>query len=145
MEKDSFETDDPPTAEVEFGREFVRWARRELKRSERYLSFVSLVTFEVVPVGYEWDEGLKKRVTEVAERGVRETDLVGISDAFRVALLLVETPRQGAQRAAERIAGQLLEYCFKEKGRSKLDIRIHSFPEDPQGKENFLAALEKLR
>ena len=145
MEKDSFDTEEPPTAEVGSGPDFVRWAERELKRSERYPSFVSLVTFEVVPVGYEWDEGLKRRVAEVAERSVRETDLVGISDAFRVAVLLVETPRRGALKASERIAGQLLEYCLKEKGKSKLDIKIHSFPEDPQGKENFLAALEKLR
>ncbi len=145
VERDSFDTEEPPTAEVGSGPDFARWAQRELKRSERYLSFVSLVTFEIVPVGYWWDEELKRRVAEVAERSVRETDLVGISDAFRVAVLLVETPRQGALRASERLAGQLWEHCLKEKGKSKLEVKIHSFPEDPQGKEDFLAALEKLR
>ncbi len=145
MDKDLFDTDEPPTAEVGSGPDFVRWAERELKRSERYLSFLSLVTFEIVPVGYGWSEELKQRVAEVAERTVRETDFVGISDAYRVAVLLVETSRQGALRASERIAGQLWEYCLKEKGKSKLEVKIHSFPEDPQGKENFLVALEKLR
>lgn len=124
---------------------FVSRAEQELKRAERYLSFVSLVLFEVVPVGYNWDEELKKRVVEVARSSVRETDLVGVSNTHRVAVLLVETPRRGAERASERLAGQLLDFCLKEKGKSKLVMHIHSFPEDPQGKENFLSALEKLR
>lgn len=123
----------------------VARAEEELKRAERYLSFVSLVTFEVVPVGYDWDENLRSRVVEVAEKSVRETDIVGTGNAHRVAILLVETPRRGAERAADRIAGQLMEACLKEKGKSRLEIKIHSFPEDPQGKENFLSALEKLR
>lgn len=124
---------------------FVARAEQELKRAERYLSFVSLVTFEVVPIGYGWDEELKKKVADVAGHSVRETDLVGVSDTHRVAVLLVETPRRGAERAAERIAGQLLEVCLKEKGTRNLEIIIHAFPEDPQGKENFLSALKKLR
>jgi hypothetical protein len=145
IDKISFDTEDEPVAEVDSGPLFAARAEQELKRAERYLSFVSLVIFSVIPVGYGWDEELKKRVAEVAGRSVRETDLVGVSDAYRVALLLVETPRRGAERASERIAGQLWDFCLKEKGKSKLEIKIHSFPEDPQGKENFLSALEKLR
>ncbi len=132
-------------AEADSGPYFAARAKQELKRAERYLSFVSLVIFNVVPVGYGWDEELKKKVAEVAGRSVRETDLVGVSDAYRVALLLVETPRRGAEKASERIAGQLMDFCLKEKGKSKLEIKIHAFPEDPQGKENFLSALEKLQ
>ncbi len=124
---------------------FVWRAEQELKRAERYSSFVSLVTFECVPVSHNWDEGLKKKVAEVLERSVRETDIVGISDFSRLALLLVETPRHGAERAAERIATQLLEICLKEKGKSKLEIKILTFPEDPQGKESFLSTIEKMR
>ncbi|MCI0329514.1 MAG: hypothetical protein L0196_00970 [candidate division Zixibacteria bacterium] len=139
------DTVEPPTADFGGGTYFVRRAEKELKRAERYLSFLSLVTFEIVPVGYGWDEELKKKVVEVAEHSVRDTDLVGVSDAYRVAVLLVETPRRGAERAADRLAGQLLDFCLKEKGKSKLEIKIHSFPEDPQGKENFLSALKKLR
>ena len=107
---------------MDSGPYFVARAEQELKRAERYLSFISLVTFEVVPVGYGWDEELKRRVADVAGRSVRETDLVGVSDAYRVAVLLVETPRRGAEQASERIAGQLLDYCLKEKGKSKLCI-----------------------
>jgi GGDEF domain-containing protein len=144
-DKNSFDTEEEPVAEADSGPYFAARAEQELKRAERYLSFVSLVTFEVVPVGYGWDEELKKKVAEVAGRSVRETDLVGVSDAYRVAVLLVETPRRGAEQASERIAGQLLDYCLKEKGKSKLVINIHAFPEDAQGKEDFLSALEKLR
>ena len=144
-DKSSYDMEDEPEPEVGSGPYFAARAKQELKRAERYLSFVSLVIFNVVPVCYGWDEELKKRVAEVAGRSVRETDLVGITDAYRVALLLVETPRRGALRASERIAGQLLDFCLKEKGKSKLEIKIHSFPEDPQGKENFLSALDKLR
>ncbi|MGH8005318.1 MAG: hypothetical protein ACRECJ_11410 [Limisphaerales bacterium] len=144
-DNDSFDTEDEPVALVDSGSHFAARAEQELKRAERYLSFVSLVIFNVVPVGYGWDEELKKKVAEVAGRSVRETDLVGVADAYRVAVLLVETPRQGALRASERIAGQLWDFCLKEKGKSKLEVKIHAFPEDPQGKENFLSALEKLR
>ena len=145
IDKDSFNAEGEPVADVDSGPHFAARAEQELKRAERYLSFVSLVIFNVIPVGYGWDEELKKKVAEVAGRSVRETDLVGVSDAYRVALLLVETPRRGAERASERIAAQLFDFCLKEKGKSKLEVRIHSFPEDPQGKENFLSALEKLR
>ncbi len=145
VDKSSLDTEELPMTKFGGGPYFARRAETELKRAERYLSFLSLVTFEIVPVGFTWDEKLKMKVIEVAERSVRETDLVGTSDAYRVAVLLVETPRRGAERAAERIASQLLDFCLKEKGESKLEIKIHSFPEDPQGKENFLSALEKLR
>ncbi|MCI0596691.1 MAG: hypothetical protein L0Z48_09165 [candidate division Zixibacteria bacterium] len=145
IDKNLSETEEPPGEAMDGDYSFVSRAEQELKRAERYLSFVSLVIFNVVPVGYGWDEELKRKVAEVAGRSVRETDLVGVSDAYRVALLLVETPRRGAERASERIAGQLWDFCLKEKGKSKLEINIHSFPEDPQGKENFLSALEKLR
>lgn len=124
---------------------FVWRVEQELKRAERYSSFVSLVTFECIPVSHSWDEGLKEKVTEVLASSVRETDIVGVSDACRMALLLVETPRRGAERAAERVAAQLIDICLKEKGKSKLEIKILSFPEDPQGRENFLAAVESLR
>jgi hypothetical protein len=144
-EKDSFDTEEGPVAQAESGSNFAARAEQELKRAERYLSFVSLVLFEVVPVGYNWDEELKKRVVEVARSSVRETDLVGVSNTHRVAVLLVETPRRGALRASERLSAQLLDFCLKEKGKSRLVTNIHSFPEDPQGKENFLSALDKLR
>jgi GGDEF domain-containing protein len=130
---------------MDSGPYFVARAEQELKRAERYLSFISLITLECTPVGPVWDEALKQKALEVVKRSVRETDIIGVSDAQRLAVLLVETPRRGALRAAERIAGQLLEFCLKEKGKSKLEIKIHAFPEDPQGKENFLLALEKLR
>ena len=145
IESNPSETEEPPGKSVDDGFSFVARAEQELKRAERYLSFVSLVLFEVVPVGYNWDEELKKRVVEVARSSVRETDLVGVSNTHRVAVLLVETPRRGAERASERLSAQLLDFCLKEKGKSRLVTNIHSFPEDPQGKENFLSALEKLR
>ncbi len=145
IDKSFFDSEEQPEAEVGSGAYFAWQAERELKRAERYPSFVSIITFEIIPVGYDWDDELKKKVAEVVELAVRETDVVGIPEAFRLAVLLVETPRRGAERAADRIAGQLLEFCIREKGKSKLEIKIHSFPEDPQGKENFLAAIEKLR
>lgn len=145
-EKEFFETEAEPAAEVGSGLYFAWRAEKELKRAERYLSFVSLITFECIPTTASgWDEELKKKAAEVVERCIRETDILGISNANRLAVLLVETPRRGAERAADRIAAQLLELCLKEKGKSKLEIKVHSFPEDPQGKENFLLALEKLR
>jgi GGDEF domain-containing protein len=145
IDRSSFDHDEQPGGELGNGAYFARQAERELRRAERYPSFVSLIAFEIIPVGYSWDDELKKKVAEVVKLSLRETDVVGVSNAFRLGVLLVETPRRGAERAAERIAGQLLEFCMKEKGKSKLEMRIHSFPEDPQGKENFLSAIEKLR
>ncbi len=145
LEKNYFDLQAEPAAEVGSSSYFVWRAEKELKRAERYLSFVSLITFECVPINEIGNEKLKEKAGEVVERCVRETDLVGISDSNGIAVLLVETPRRGAEKAAERIATQLTELCLKEKGKNKLVIKVHSFPEDPQGKENFLAALEKLR
>ncbi len=141
----SFTGAEPEQPEVGTAAYFVWRAEQELKRAERYSSFVSLITFECIPVNHHWDEGLKKEVTDVLARSVRETDIVGVSDSSRLALLLVETPRRGAERAAERIAAQLIDICLKEKGKSKLEMKVLTFPEDPQGKESFLSAIEKLR
>ena len=145
LEKNFFDLQAEPVAAIGSSSYFVWRAEKELKRAERYLSFVSLITFECVPVNGIWNEKLKVKAGEIVESCIRETDLVGISDSNGIAVLLMETPCRGAEKAAERIAAQLTELCLKEKGKNELGIKVHSFPEDPQGKENFLSALEKLR
>ena len=133
------------TSEVGARPPFVCRVEKELKRAERYLSFISLVVFELGSNKHVWDEEFKKKITKTVERSIRETDIVGVSDTHRLAVLLVETPRFGAERTAERLAVQLAELDPAGKNRGELVVRIHSFPEDPEGKEEFVSTLEQLR
>ena len=132
--------------------DFALVVRRELKRSERYCSFVSMLTITLEGL----DERLEKkfpadldtasrfvaRLTEAIRSTVRSTDIVSSLDRNRIGLLLVETPRDGASVLANRLRRRLTRFLNQTgelTSALKIRIRIGSFPgEDNRKIERML-------
>jgi len=140
--------------------QFQDWANRELKRAERYRSFLSLVVFNLSgflsTVGQRKinspDEinrflaGLVERVVE----GARESDLVSTLDNARLALLLPETDDEAAAVAAGRFQTLISEYLGALAGTGfnfEVPPEITSFPgrSDQRSLKVRLGELEACR
>lgn len=121
--------------------QFQDWANRELKRAERYRSFLSLVVFNLSgflsTVGQRKinspDEinrflaGLVERVVD----GARESDLVSALDNARLVLLLPETDDEAAAVAAGRFQTLISEYLgalADTDFRFEVPLEVISFP-----------------
>lgn len=121
--------------------QFQDWANRELKRAERYRSFLSLVVFNLSgflsTVGQrkinspdEIDRFLAGLVERVVE-GARESDLVSALDNARLVLLLPETDDEAAAVAAGRFQTLISEYLGALAGtdyRFEVPLEVISFP-----------------
>jgi len=121
--------------------DFASVVRHELKRSERYCSFVSLMTLRMAqladrlqkkfPADNVKAEEFMARLCNVIRATVRSTDVVSRMDHDRVGLLLAETPREGALTLARRLSDNLSGFLDKTgEQTSKVDvlIEIGSFP-----------------
>lgn len=132
--------------------DFALVVRHELRRSERYCSFVSMVTVMLeglderlerkFPADYDTANHFVTRLTEAIRSTVRSTDIVSGLDRDRVGLLLVETPRDGATVLANRLQRRLTRF-LKQTGEltsaMKIRIKIGSFPgEDNRKIERML-------
>lgn len=132
--------------------DFALVVRHELRRSERYCSFVSMLTVVLeglderlerkFPADYDTASNFVTRLTEAIRATVRSTDIVSGLDRDRVGLLLVETPRDGATVLANRLQQRLMRF-LKQTGEltsaMKVRIKIGSFPgEDNRKIERML-------
>jgi len=123
--------------------DFASLVNHELRRSERYCTFLSLLALRIDDL----EQGLKKRfpadektaadyrsrLLDVIRSHVRATDVVSVIHHNTVALLLVETPAEGAEVLGRRLSKHLHDY-FSSTGDplDKIEVRtdIGSYPED---------------
>jgi GGDEF domain-containing protein len=136
--------------------DFVSRISYELKRAERYRIFLSLVIFNVGPVLDIVSEEEKKghgartefldSLGDVVRRSVREIDAVSNHGRTKIGLLFPETPRQGAEAAARRIAHQISAFCkdyFRTPVEYLLPVEISSFP-DAAGARSIASYFEEF-
>jgi len=125
-----------------FERRFVQ----ELHRAERYCEFLSLVLIDVSSVLA--DQSSQRRAEAFKSLGnlirgtVRATDILTSLGKNRLALILTETPKEGAFRLAERLSEKIAGTSLPEelmllKGEA-VNIGIASFPEDGGDQEDLL-------
>ena len=79
----------------------------ELNRAERYRVFVSLTVIDLEPATAVAGEKASEILQDIMSRvkdAVRACDYVELLDDHSLAVLLPETPRQGAEVAARRLA-----------------------------------------
>jgi len=132
-------------------RGFASVVRHELKRSERYCSFMSMLTVMLenlderlerkFPVDEVNADCFVAKLSEAIKSTVRSTDVVSNFDRDRVGLLLVETPRDGATVLARRLEDHLSTF-LNQTGEltSALNVRIEvaTFPDDSDSIERML-------
>ena len=125
---------------------FDRRFTQELRRAERYCEFLSLVLVDVNSVLAE--QSPRKKTKSLKSLGgligdtVRATDIVTSLGKNRLALILTETPKEGAFRLAERlsekIAGTALPTELEFLRDEPVNIGIASFPEDGGCRDDLL-------
>lgn len=132
-------------------KEFASFVRHELKRSERYCSFVSMLTVRIDRLSdrlkkkYPADTALISdyfaRIAEIVRSSVRSTDVVSDIKRDTMGLLLIETPQEGAVAVANRLSGNLSEFLERLGGIAPgvdLAVDIASYP----GRDN--AAIRRM-
>lgn len=79
----------------------------ECYRSERYLHFFSILTLDTLPFIADMDEERRvEKLSEIAsllKSSVRRTDIIGLMEDGSFALILPETPGEGAEAAMRRL------------------------------------------
>ncbi len=129
-------------------RPFVERVGEELQRAERYRIFVSLVVLDL-------DSLKKDRAREAAEfdrlvnlikGNTRSIDSAALVNSHKMAVLLPETPRQGAEIAARRVTElirQSFPVDFNENVDPVIPLEMASFP-DAAGAKTVKEILSEL-
>jgi len=125
---------------------FERRFAQELRRAERYCEFLSLVLIDASSVLADQSSQKKAKVLksmgDLIEKTVRATDVLASLGRSRLALILTETPKEGAFRLAGRLSERIASISLPEelgafKGET-INIGIASFPEDGKNQEDLL-------
>ncbi len=125
---------------------FKRRFTQELRRAERYCEFLSLVLVDASSALPDQSSQQKtmalKELGELIGKTVRATDVLTFLGKNRLALILTETPKEGAFRLAERLSEKISSTAFpQESGMVQgeaVNIGIASFPEDGSHLEDLL-------
>jgi hypothetical protein len=114
---------------------FVERVGRELQRAERYRIFVSLIvldfnTLKTNSDGCETTDTAK--LIDLVTGNTRSVDYTVLIDTGKVAVLLPETPRQGAEVAGRRVV-ELIRTKFpnatSDSGDFVIPLQMASFPD----------------
>ncbi|TET95098.1 MAG: hypothetical protein E3J26_03390 [Candidatus Zixiibacteriota bacterium] len=121
----------------------------ELKRAERYRLFVSLIVLDlsfVRSVNRDQSPQLLGDLLQVVRENIRVIDNVSALADHRVALLLPETSRQGAEIAARRLS-ELIRSSLTQQTSGRIDdtipLEMVSYP-DAAGAKTVTDFLQEL-
>ncbi len=132
-------------------------ARQELTRAERYCEYLSCLTITMTSSGriseaaeilnYHNQQEMLEGLRRVIKRSIRQTDVASGFDENRIALLLVETPRNGAKALSNRLQENIQNFLLSNVASEedwKVSFTIVSFPDNVNTKEDFLGQLDGL-
>ena len=137
------------TIDSSCGESFAQKVEVELNRAERYRVFVSLTVLDLSQAeelaGNKAPEVIQD-VTAGIKDAVRTCDYVALLNDRCLAILLPETPRQGAEVASNRlaeIARNRLVARFGQEANRAIPVEIASYP-DTGGARTLNGFLEEL-
>jgi diguanylate cyclase (GGDEF)-like protein len=126
---------------------FLQALRREVNRSKRHGTSVSLAMFDLDDFkklndtrGHlEGDKVLVKAAALVKET-LREIDVAARYGGEEFAVILPDTPKEGARIVAERIRARIAEHFGRRRGGPKVTASggVACFPEDADGAEDLI-------
>lgn len=114
---------------------FVERVGRELQRAERYRIFVSLIILDLNSLRTNSggsDAAGSAKLIDLVTGNTRSVDHTALVDTGKVAVLLPETPRQGAEVAGRRVS-ELIRSKYSKSGADSGDfvipLEMASFPD----------------
>jgi GGDEF domain-containing protein len=129
-------------------------AEEELHRVRRYPSFVSLLSFDLSHINkrdeienFESLEQFYIALRDLIAHSIRDTDL--ISDIYngKIAILLVETPKEGVQALSSRLKKSVRYFlCNNTKSPAnwRVPSREASFPDQNNDEDSFMSAVSEI-
>ncbi len=133
---------------------FKNRAMEEVQRVKRYPSFVSLLSLDLSHITSEEElenfENLGKfygALRELIEKSIRDTDLISDIYGGKIAILLIETPKNGALILSERLK-ESIKYFLCNNTKSPLNWRVpsreSSFPSPNNDEKSFINAVNEI-
>jgi GGDEF domain-containing protein len=130
---------------------FKARATEEIKRARRYPTFISLLLLDVSHVNSSGEienfSDLNQfyiSLRDLVKKSVRETDLISSNGSGKIAILLIETPREGALAFSERLK-KSVRYFLCNNTRSPVNWRVPTkesyFPGSTEEDNSILAVL----
>lgn len=126
---------------------FLNRVGQELKRSQRYLSFVSYLNIDTKRLGINDDISesnlqldIYDNIRQHIRNSIRQTDIVSGFIDGKISVLLIETNKPGAEIVRNRLQ-QSIKYYLHEIVESpmnwKVNINSGSFPDDEHTPNSF--------
>lgn len=133
---------------------FKSRALEEIRRAKRYLSFVSLLSFDLSHINstnelenYEDLDNFHNAIKELVGKSIRETDLVSNIRSGKISILLLETSKDGALALSDRLK-KTVKYFLCNNTKSPMSWRVpckeSCFPGPNNDENNFMAALQDV-
>ena len=130
--------------------------KKELKRAERYCEFLSLLVVDIASLSKfaqrkdgtgQSSEKIQDALENVIRKSVRETDIVSKFENNLLALLLPETPKEGANCLSGRLKEGTRAFAsslIKLPQNWEAPVEMVSFPDKDNGRERFLSFAKKF-
>ena len=126
---------------------FLSRVQQELKRSQRYLSFVSYINIDTTRFNKSGEientspnNEVYIKLRKLIISSLRQTDIISGFNNGKICLLLVETQKDGADKVKQRLQ-ESIKYFLHEMFNSPLnwrvDMNIGSFPDDENTPTSF--------
>ena len=133
---------------------FKTRAMEEIQRVKRYPSFVSLLSLDLSHIRSDDElenfEDLEKfygALRKLVEESIRETDLISDTYGGKIAILLIETPKNGASILSERLK-KSIKYFLCNNTKSPLNWRVSTrescFPSSNDEEKSFIHAINEI-
>ena len=129
-------------------------ATEEIRRAKRYLTFISLILMDVSHISSSGEienfsdlNQFHISLRDLVRKSVRETDLISSDGSGKIAILLIETPKEGALAFSERLK-RTVKYFLCDNTRSPVNWRVLTresyFPGSTGEDNSILAVLESI-
>ncbi len=130
-------------------------ALEEIKRVKRYPSFVSLLILDLSHLNNRGEIENYRDLGEfylslcgLVRKSIRETDIISSSIRGKIAILLIETPKEGANSLAKRLK-KMVKYFLCNNIKSPIDWRVpikeFSFPHSTTDEGSLMAVIQDLK
>jgi GGDEF domain-containing protein len=126
---------------------FLSRVQQELKRAQRYLSFISYIRIDTSRLSKSGEinhlgpnNDVHNKLRSLIRKSLRQTDIISGFNDGKICLLLVETHKDGAEKVKERLQESIkyfLHEMFNSPVNWKVDFKIGSFPDGSSSPNSF--------
>ncbi len=133
---------------------FKARATEEIKRAKRYPTFISLVLMDVSHINSTTElenfsnlDQFYIGLGDLVKKAIRETDLISNNGFGKIAILLIETPKEGAMALSERLR-KTVKYFLCNNTKSPVNWRVPTresyFPGSTGENNSILGVLDTI-